>query len=192
MDNQEKEFESFKAAAQSKGWNIDGETTQNGYVFYDGLTSARWVGWQAAKADPINQPNQISISFDRFEELINKAMNAVSKTEVAVPAGFVLVEKSQIKTWYQDDNEPENYCYEADSFDVLGDCLDHEDIIQVNKIEDTIIQTTPMFGVWKFKIIGGQVERDRFVLCQSEVEANAIRDEYRRMVGLKAQEQGND
>ena len=50
-----KELASFKAVAQSKGWNIDGETTQNGYVFYDGLTSARWVGWQAAKAQVVHE-----------------------------------------------------------------------------------------------------------------------------------------
>lgn len=106
----------------------------------------------------------------------------------AVPEEFVLVEKAKIKTWYQDDDEPENFCYEADGFDVLGDCLDHEDILQVNKIEDAILQTTPMYGVWKFKIIGGHPERDCFVLCRTEEEAKGIREEYRRMINLEAQE----
>ena len=116
------------------------------------------------------------------------SFEAWKTAKATVAEGFVLAEKSKIKTWYQDDDEPENFCYEADSLDDLGDCLDNDEIIQVNKIEEAIIQTTPLFGVWKFKFIGGQVERDRFVLCLSEVEASAIRDEYRRMLGLQAQE----
>ena len=110
----------------------------------------------------------------------------------AVPEGFVLIEESKVKTWYQDDNEPENFCTSNNDFDVLGECLDHEDIIQVNKIQDAIIQTTPMYGVWKFKIIGGYPERDCFVLCGTEQEAESIRDEYRCMITPEAQEPTND
>lgn len=110
----------------------------------------------------------------------------------AVPEGFVFVEKSKVRTWYQDDDEPENFCNSESDLDCLGDCLDHEDILQVNKIEDAIIQTTPMYGVWKFKIVGGQPERDCFVLCNTEEEAISIREEYRRMIDLEAQEPTND
>lgn len=110
----------------------------------------------------------------------------------AVPEGFVLIEESKVKIWYQDDNEPENFCTSNNDFDVLGECLDHEDIIQVNKIQDAIIQTTPMYGVWKFKIIGGYPERDCFVLCGTEQEAESIRDEYRCMITPEAQEPAND
>ena len=64
-------------------------------VWFKVQTSQMWSMWQAAQADAVNQPDQMTISFDRFEELINKAVDAVSKT-VAVPEGFVLVSKDRL------------------------------------------------------------------------------------------------
>lgn len=41
--------------------------------------------WLSAKADAVNQPDQMTISFDRFEELISKAVGVVSKNESIAP-----------------------------------------------------------------------------------------------------------
>ena len=47
-----KQLEAFKAVAKSKGWNLDGETTPTGYIFYSAQTQLRWEGWQEAQAVP--------------------------------------------------------------------------------------------------------------------------------------------
>lgn len=46
----QKELKAFKAVAQSKGWNTDGETTQTNYRFHCLTTNSGWEMWQAAKA----------------------------------------------------------------------------------------------------------------------------------------------
>ncbi len=80
MDIQ-KELESFKVVAQSKVWNIDGETTKENYRFYCLTTQSGWEMWQAAKAQDIEgfvlvprEPTEImafrgeSVLFDVFAE----------------------------------------------------------------------------------------------------------------------------
>ena len=77
----------FKNARDSAIYNeyqFDVLDINNG--FYRNLyVQLAWETWQAAKADTANQPNQMTISFDRFEELINKAVNAVPRAKVAAP-----------------------------------------------------------------------------------------------------------
>lgn len=50
MSDIQKEFRDY---ALSQGWCIDGESTQNGYLFYNPKTNDRWIGWQAAKSQVI-------------------------------------------------------------------------------------------------------------------------------------------
>lgn len=49
MDIQ-KEFTDF---AVNSGWCVDGESTQNGFLFYNAQTNDRWIGWQAATAQAV-------------------------------------------------------------------------------------------------------------------------------------------
>lgn len=46
----QKELQAFRAVAISKGWDVDGETTQTNYRFYSLTTNSGWEMWQAAKA----------------------------------------------------------------------------------------------------------------------------------------------
>jgi DNA-binding NarL/FixJ family response regulator len=56
MDIQE-ELNAFKAIAESKGWNTDGETTQTNYHFYCLTTHSGWEMWQEAKAQKVAVPD---------------------------------------------------------------------------------------------------------------------------------------
>jgi hypothetical protein len=51
-----KEFTDF---AVNSGWYVDGESTQNGFLFYNAQTNDRWIGWQAAQAQAV--PEWISV-----------------------------------------------------------------------------------------------------------------------------------
>src|SRR5690606_5053901 len=90
----------------------------------------------------------------------------------AVPEGFVLVEKSKVRTWYQDDDEPENFCNSESDLDCLGDCLDDDDIIAVNIHESAHISTRKVFGVWKSN---SPIDiQSKFVLVDSRQEAEEV------------------
>lgn len=89
-----------------------------------------------------------------------------------VPEGFVLVEKSKIRTWYQDDDEPENFCNSESDLNCLGDCLDDDDIIAVNIHESAHISTRKVFGVWKSN--SPTDIQSNFVLVDSREKAEEI------------------
>lgn len=108
----------------------------------------------------------------------------LAKTQ-AVPEGFVLVEKSKIRTWYQDDDEPENFCNSESDLDCLGDCLDDDDIIIVNIHESVHISTKKVFGVWKSN--SPTDIQSKFMLVDSRVEAEQIVTANKAMI--EAQEQ---
>ena len=93
----------------------------------------------------------------------------------AVPEGFVLVKKSKVRTWYQDDDEPENFCSDESEIEYLADHIETGEIIKINKIEDCVISTTPLYGTWKIDRIDqeGDVHRS-FVLCNEYYEAEKV------------------
>lgn len=90
----------------------------------------------------------------------------------AMPEGFVLVEKSKIRTWYQDDDEPENFCNSESDLNCLGDCLDDDDIVAVNIHESAHISTRKVFGVWKSN--SPTDIQSNFVLVYSREKAEEI------------------
>ena len=106
----------------------------------------------------------------------------------AVPEGFVLVEKSKVRTWYQDDDEPENFCNSESDLNCLGDCLDDDDIIAVNIHESAHISTRKVFGVWKSN--SPTDIQSNFVLVDSREKAEEIVASNKAMI--EAQEPAND
>ena len=105
----------------------------------------------------------------------------------AVPEGFVLVETSKINTWYQDDDEPENFCNSESDLDCLGDCLDDDDIIIVNVHESAHISTRKVFGVWKSN--SPTDIQSKFILVDSRVEAEQVVAENKTMIEAQEQNQ---
>lgn len=109
-------------------------------------------------------------------------------TAQGVPEGFVLVEKSKIRTWYQDDDEPKNFCNSESDLNCLGDCLDDDDIIAVNIHESAHISTRKVFGVWKSN--SPTDIQSNFVLVDSREKAEEIVASNKAMI--EAQEPAND
>lgn len=62
-----KEFTDF---AVNSGWCVDGESTQNGFLFYNAQTNDRWIGWQAA---------QIPVAPESFEQAYSEIFSPIVK-----------------------------------------------------------------------------------------------------------------
>ncbi|ENV14701.1 hypothetical protein F965_00047 [Acinetobacter schindleri NIPH 900] len=93
------------------------------------------------------------------------------------PASAVVISPAKIHEWYQDQDEPENICYPKD-LDALGDGCEHNDIMQVTRYKTATLENVTMFGVWTFKKIGDDIERDKFVLCDTEEQAIEKQQDY--------------
>ena len=109
----------------------------------------------------------------------------------ATPEGFVLVPKDQITCFWQDNDEPENFCNSPSDFDILGDCIDLGDIMQINKHTQANIGTEKLYGTWVADA-GNPLERSRskfFVGTESECKEIVLENER---VFEKAQEQSHD
>lgn len=119
---------------------------------------------------------------DRGEdtEVINVAWEVwqASKKQ-ATPEGFVLVPKDQITCFWQDNDEPENFCNSPSDFDSLGDCIDLGDIMQINKHTQVNIGTEKLYGTWVADA-GNPLERSRskfFVGTENECEEIVLENE---------------
>ena len=88
----------------------------------------------------------------------------------AVPEGFVLVPKDKISHFYQDNDEPENFCNSSNDWDCLGDGIDKDQIMIVNKHTQANISTEKFYGAWKL-IETSYGTRWKFELFKSESEA---------------------
>jgi hypothetical protein len=123
------------------------------------------------------------------DDMLNMAWEMWSSGQAAkaeaVPEGFVLIEESKVKTWYQDNDEPENFCNSESDLDCLGDCLDDDEIIIVNVHESAHISTRKVFGVWKSN--SPTDIQSKFILVDSRVEAEQVVAENKAMI--EAQEQ---
>lgn len=101
----------------------------------------------------------------------------------AVTEGFVLVPKENISCFWQDNDEPENFCNSSNDWDCLGDGIEKDQIMIVNKHTQAHISTEEFFGVWKL-IETSYGTRWKFELFKSEFEA--------KQAMLEAQEPAND
>ena len=60
----------FTDFAVNSGWCVDGESTQNGFLFYNAQTNDRWIGWQAA---------QIPVAPESFEQAYSEIFSPIVK-----------------------------------------------------------------------------------------------------------------
>ncbi|MFX7404503.1 hypothetical protein ABTJ08_18865 [Acinetobacter baumannii] len=95
----------------------------------------------------------------------------------AVPKGSILVTESEIDTFWQDDEEPENCVNKEKDFNCLGDCLDIEDIISITKQRYAYISAEKVYGTWVAKFEAGELKKDYFFVgsqkeCEEIVESN--------------------
>lgn len=95
----------------------------------------------------------------------------------AVPEGSVLVLESEIETFWQDDEEPENCVNKERDFNNLGDCLDIEDISLITKRHVAYLAASKVYGTWVTKLEAGELKKDYFFVgskeeCEEIVETN--------------------
>ncbi|AIY38295.1 MULTISPECIES: hypothetical protein [Acinetobacter calcoaceticus/baumannii complex] len=94
-----------------------------------------------------------------------------------LPKGSVLIVEDQIKTMWQDNEEPENCVNKEKYFNCLGDCLDIEDIISITKQRYAYISAEKVYGTWVAKFEAGELKKDYFFVgsqkeCEEIVESN--------------------
>lgn len=128
--------------------------------------------------------SEMELQVDEFNELWDafRAGWQAAKAQ-AIPEGFVVVPKDKISHFYQDNDEPENFCNSSDDWDCLGDGIDKDQIMIVNKHTQANISTERFYGAWKL-IETSYGIRWKFELFKSESEA--------KQAIIEAQEQAND
>lgn len=141
--------------------------------------------FERRQAKALNVPYEgLKARFDENSRLFGARYNAGSINEKewnlwleawqakaqAVPEGFVLVPKENISCFWQDNDEPENFCNSSNDWDCLGDGIEKDQIMIVNKHTQAHISTEKFFGVWKL-IETSYGTRWKFELFKSEFEA---------------------
>ncbi len=106
----------------------------------------------------------------------------------AVPEGFVLVPKDNLSVFWQDSDEPENFCSSEADFNCLGDCIDIGEIMEINKFTQANINKEELFGTWFAEAINPTDKANFFVGTKEECEE--IVQKNKAMI--EAQEPAND
>ena len=117
-----------------------------------------------------------------------KAINFGRKQPQAVPEGFVLVPKENISCYWQDNDEPENFCSNESDFDCLGDCIDLGEIMEINKFTQAHVNKEILFGTWFAEAIDPSEKANFFVGTHAE----CLEIVAKNKAMIEAQEPAND
>ena len=102
-----------------------------------------------------------------FTEIVERMFDELAKAQ-AVPEGFVLVPKENISCYWQDNDEPENFCSNESDFDCLGDCIDLGEIMEINKFTQAHVNKEILFGTWFAEAIAPSEKANFFVGTHAE------------------------
>ena len=106
---------------------------------------------------------------DKAETQVNAGWKAWQAAKAqAVPEGFVLVPKENISCYWQDNDEPENFCSNESDFDCLGDCIDLGEIMEINKFTQAHVNKEILFGTWFAEAIDPSEKANFFVGTHAE------------------------
>ena len=125
------------------------------------------------------------------DDMLNMAWEMWSSGQAAkaqVPEGFVLVPKENITHFYQDNDEPENFCSNESDFDCLGDCIDLGEIIEINKFTQAHVNKEKLFGTWFAEAIDPSEKANFFV----ETHAECLEIVAKNKAMIEAQEQSHE
>lgn len=131
---------------------------------------------EACEAAPFNNFGLDAKDFKTVGEYF-RLLGWLAAKGQAIPEGFVLVPKDQITSFWQDADEPENFCSKADNFDALGDCIDLGDIMEINKHTQAHISTEKLCGTWISNPDNPIDKLKFFVGTQSECDAIVQKNE---------------
>ena len=152
---------------------------------------------------PVDANNEKETSHDHLDDVVTVVCNNLDDRTVhqfrisdlasvrksqTVPEGFVLVPKEKISYFWQDNDEPENFCSNESDFDCLGDCIDLGEIIEINKFTQAHINKEKLFGTWFAEAIDPSEKANFFV--GNHAECLEIVAKNKAMI--EAQEQSHD
>ncbi|MCX0343605.1 hypothetical protein NVV24_13250 [Acinetobacter radioresistens] len=102
---------------------------------------------------------------------------AAKREAQAVPEGFVLVPKDNLSVFWQDSDEPENFCSSEADFNCLGDWIDIGEIMEINKFTQANINKEKLFGTWFAEAINPTDKANFFVGTKEECESIVQKNE---------------
>ena len=146
------------------------EAFLNVYVNYKG--DSRKIQFNEETEQFMWRKNNVSDTEVEYVHLMNQrwyAWLACAKSKAqAVPEGFVLVPKENISCYWQDNDEPENFCSNESDFDCLGDCIDLGEIMEINKFTQAHVNKEILFGTWFAEAIDPSEKANFFVGTHAE------------------------
>ena len=124
---------------------------------------------ELALANGFSLKEQASGNMD-LHSYVYEFANAIEQAAKAqaVPEGFVLVPKENISCYWQDNDEPENFCSNESDFDCLGDCIDLGEIMEINKFTQAHVNKEILFGTWFAEAIDPSEKANFFVGAHAE------------------------
>ena len=122
-----------------------------------------------------------------FTEIVERMFDELAKAQ-AVPEGFVLVPKENISCYWQDNDEPENFCSNESDFDCLGDCIDLGEIMEINKFTQAHVNKEILFGTWFAEAIDPSEKANFFVGTHAE----CLEIVAKNKAMIEVQEQGHE
>lgn len=132
----------------------------------------RWVMWVESIQNYVMNPKterHDDVYADKAYRKIQDFLYAWQAAKAqAVPEGFVLVPKENISCYWQDNDEPENFCSNESDFDCLGDCIDLGEIMEINKFTQAHVNKEILFGTWFAEAIDPSEKANFFVGTHAE------------------------
>ena len=144
---------------------------------------------ELALANGFSLKEQASGNMD-LHSYVYEFANAIEQAAKAqaVPEGFVLVPKENISCYWQDNDEPENFCSNESDFDCLGDCIDLGEITEINKFTQAHVNKEILFGTWFAEAIDPSEKANFFVGTHAE----CLEIVAKNKAMIEAQEPTND
>lgn len=124
--------------------------------------------WAESKKLSTDGETGRNYSYTFYDSKTQAAWGAWQAKAQAVPEGFVLVPKENISCYWQDNDEPENFCSNESDFDCLGDCIDLGEIMEINKFTQAHVNKEILFGTWFAEAIDPSEKANFFVGTHAE------------------------
>ncbi|WEE38619.1 hypothetical protein [Acinetobacter sp. TAC-1] len=177
------EIEWIKLGGDFKSFSI----IDNMYVLIPSMASADDVIKELAER-AVNSAFALWLIQSRQKQVVIDDLNIQLKDAKATPEGFVLVPKENISCYWQDNDEPENFCSNESDFDCLGDCIDLGEIMEINKFTQAHVNKEILFGTWFAEAIDPSEKANFFVGTHAE----CLEIVAKNKAVIEAQEQSHD
>ena len=161
MIDLEKEREAFKQKMLKDHYNYkkEQEFEINRYGDFSWIgTDSDFEIWQMCAEEKQDEITELKQKLDEAHKIRASWVEYSQKIE---SDEFVLLPRDKIEILWQDDDEPENFCSLESDLDCLGDGIDLNDIMTINKHYQANLKTEKLYGTW-FAEFGNPKEKANF------------------------------